>query len=56
MLNLVLFCNEGTNVRLEATGSNTHDDESNDEACQCLLGMNDDCWNRGYNHDDMTNP
>lgn len=56
MFDLVLFGNEGTDVCLEATCSDTHDDEGNDEARQCRLGMNDDRRDRGDDHNDMADP
>ena len=44
---LILLSNKRRNVRLETSGTDTHDDDGDNEACQSTIGVVDDARNRG---------
>ena len=50
---LVLFRDEGRDVRLETTGANAHDDDGDDEACQRAVALLDDTGNRRDDEEDV---
>jgi hypothetical protein len=54
LLVLVLFGNEGRDVRLETTGTDTHDDQPNREDGNGSTGLGDDLGNGGEDEEDVT--
>ena len=41
---LVLFCDQGRDIGLEAAGAETHDDECDDETGKCPIGALNNTW------------
>lgn len=54
LLVLVLLSNEGRNIRLETTGTDTHDDETNGKDGDGGTGLGDNLGNGGEDEEDMS--
>ena len=50
---LVLFRDEGRDVRLETTRAKTHDDDGDNETCQRAVGLLDNTRDRGDDKEDV---
>ena len=54
LVTLVLFCHKGGDVRLETASTQTHDNDSDDKACQRVVRVLNNARNRGDDQEDMT--
>jgi len=51
----ILFCDQGRDIRLEETGSETHDDQSKDKTRKRAVWILDNTWYGSDNEEDVSN-